>query len=113
MDMSVRPEEPRPREAIQHARAWVGREVTMMQARAATALSSPSGRSCSRPRHVAPMGYQLADGVAHRVKLEYGFWAALAVLLLLTASNLAELLRQSPPAPTSGCQCGHKGERPL
>src|ERR671930_2798191 len=32
---SVRPDDPRPREAIEHARAWVRGEVTMMQARAA------------------------------------------------------------------------------
>src|SRR5258708_37982249 len=32
---SVQPEDPRPREAIGHARAWVRGEVTMMQARAA------------------------------------------------------------------------------
>src|SRR2546430_10202749 len=32
---SVRPEDPRPREAIEQARAWVRGEVTMMRARAA------------------------------------------------------------------------------
>lgn len=32
---SAQPDDPRPREAIQHARAWVRGEVTMMQARAA------------------------------------------------------------------------------
>jgi thymidine phosphorylase len=32
---SVQPEDARPREAIEHARAWVRGEVTMMQARAA------------------------------------------------------------------------------
>src|SRR5437764_14948029 len=31
---SVQPEDRRPREAIEHARAWVRGEVTMMQARA-------------------------------------------------------------------------------
>jgi hypothetical protein len=31
---SVPPEDPRPREAIEHARAWVHGEVKMMQARA-------------------------------------------------------------------------------
>src|SRR5215510_8073556 len=32
---SVQPDDPRPRDAIEHARAWVRGEVTMMQARAA------------------------------------------------------------------------------
>ena len=32
---SVQPEDPRPRQAIEHARAWVRGEVQMMQARAA------------------------------------------------------------------------------
>src|ERR1700760_5145195 len=32
---SAQPDDPRPREAIGHARAWVRGEVTMMQARAA------------------------------------------------------------------------------
>jgi hypothetical protein len=32
---SVRPGDPRPRDAVEHARAWVRGEVTMMQARAA------------------------------------------------------------------------------
>ena len=32
---SARPEDPRPRQAIEHARAWVRGEVTMTQARAA------------------------------------------------------------------------------
>ena len=32
---SAQPDDPRPREAIEHARAWVRGEVTMMQARAA------------------------------------------------------------------------------
>ncbi|MFE4632142.1 putative immunity protein [Streptomyces sp. NPDC056773] len=32
---AVRPEDPRPREAIEHARAWVRGEVTMTQSRAA------------------------------------------------------------------------------
>src|SRR6186713_947616 len=32
---SARPEDPRPRQAIEHARAWVRGDVTMMRARAA------------------------------------------------------------------------------
>jgi hypothetical protein len=32
---SVQPDDPRPRQAIEHARAWVNGAVTMMQARAA------------------------------------------------------------------------------
>ncbi|NYH42892.1 hypothetical protein HNR22_002619 [Micromonospora jinlongensis] len=57
---SVRPDDPRPREAIEHARAWVRGEVTMTQARSAGASpptrheargnASHSCQAMSRPR---------------------------------------------------------------
>src|ERR1700750_241601 len=43
---SAQPDDPRPREAIEHARAWVRGEVTMMQARAA------GGHAMGAARHL-------------------------------------------------------------
>jgi hypothetical protein len=43
---SARPEDPRPRQAIEHARAWVRGEVKMMQARAA----APAGEGDAAAR---------------------------------------------------------------
>jgi len=42
---SVRPEDPRPREAIEHARAWVRGEVKMMRARAARHAAYAAGQA--------------------------------------------------------------------
>src|SRR4029434_43861 len=54
---SVRPEDPRPREAIEHARAWVRGEVTMMQARAAGGHAMGAAR---KPRGAARHGADAA-----------------------------------------------------
>ena len=43
---SAQPEDPRPREAIEHARAWVRGEVTMMQARAAGGHAMGAAGTC-------------------------------------------------------------------
>src|SRR3954462_14875594 len=62
---SARPEDPRPREAIDHARAWVRGEVTMMQARAAGGHAMGAARDLrGAPRHVAYAAGQAAV-VAH------------------------------------------------
>src|SRR3982751_2078089 len=51
---SVQPEDPRPREAIEHARAWVRGEVTMTQARAAGGHAMGAARDLrGAPRHAA------------------------------------------------------------
>src|ERR1700680_2467223 len=41
---SARPEDPRPRQAIEQARAWVRGEITMSQARAAGGHARGAGR---------------------------------------------------------------------
>src|SRR5258708_13080207 len=41
---SARPEDPRPRRAIEHARAWARGEVTMTQARSAGGHAMAAGR---------------------------------------------------------------------
>src|SRR3954452_7596051 len=62
---SVQPEDPRPREAIDHARAWVRGEVTMMQARAAGGHAMGAARDLrGAPRHAAFAAGQAAV-VAH------------------------------------------------
>src|SRR3954451_13910908 len=51
---SVQPEDPRPREAIEHARAWVRGEVTMMRARAAGGHAMGAARNLrAAARHAA------------------------------------------------------------
>jgi hypothetical protein len=62
---SVQPADPRPREAIEHARAWARGEVTMMVARAAGGHAMAAARSeRGAPRHAAFAAGQAAV-VAH------------------------------------------------
>ncbi|MGY1855089.1 putative immunity protein [Modestobacter sp. SYSU DS0290] len=62
---SARPEDPRPRRAIEHARAWVRGEVPMMQARAAGGHAMGAARDLrGAPRHAAYAAGQ-AGAVAH------------------------------------------------
>ena len=69
---SVRPEDPRPREAIAHARAWVRGEVTMMQARAAGGHAMGAARDLrGAARHAAYAAGQ-AGAVAHVAAHELG-----------------------------------------
>src|SRR4051812_35227942 len=58
---SARPEDPRPRQAIEHARAWVRGEVTMTQARTAAGRAMAAARDLSgAPRHAAYAAGQAA-----------------------------------------------------
>jgi hypothetical protein len=69
---SVRPEDPRPREAIEHARAWVRGEVKMMRARAAGGHAMGAARELrGAPRHAAFAAGQAAV-VAHVAAHELG-----------------------------------------
>ena len=69
---SVRPEDPRPRAAIEHARAWVRGEVTMMQARAAGGHAMGAARDLrGAARHAAYAAGQ-AGAVAHVAAHELG-----------------------------------------
>jgi hypothetical protein len=69
---SVQPEDPRPREAIEHARAWVRGEVTMMQARAAGGRAMGAARDQrGAARHAAYAAGQ-AGVVAHVAAHELG-----------------------------------------
>ena len=69
---SVRPADPRPRRAIEHARAWVRGEVTMMQARAAGGHAMGAARDLrGAARHAAYAAGQ-AGAVAHVAAHELG-----------------------------------------
>ena len=58
---SARPDDPRPREAIEHARAWVRGEVKMMQARKAAGDAQAAARDLrGAPRHAAYAAGQAA-----------------------------------------------------
>jgi hypothetical protein len=62
---SAQPEDPRPRDAIEHARAWVRGEVTMMEARAAGGHAMGAARPLrGAARHAAYAAGQAA-AVAH------------------------------------------------
>jgi hypothetical protein len=68
----ARPEDPRPREAIEHARAWVRGEVRMMQARGAGGRAMAAARDLrGAPRHAAYAAGQ-AGVVAHVAAHELG-----------------------------------------
>ena len=58
---SARPEDPRPRQAIEHARAWVHGEVTMTQARKAAGRAQGAARDLrGAARHAAYAAGQAA-----------------------------------------------------
>jgi thymidine phosphorylase len=69
---AAQPQDPRPREAIEHARAWVRGEVKMMQARAAGGRAMAAARNLrGAPRHAAYAAGQ-AGAVAHVAAHELG-----------------------------------------
>jgi hypothetical protein len=69
---SARPEDPRPRSAIEHARAWTRGEVQMMQARAAGGHAMGAARDLrGAPRYAAYAAGQAAV-VAHVAAHELG-----------------------------------------
>src|SRR4051794_3743272 len=61
---AAEPEDPRPRQAIEHARAWVRGEVTMMQARAAGGHAMGAARDL-RGRHGTPPTLPARPGPSH------------------------------------------------
>ena len=69
---SAAPQDPRPREAIEHARGWVRGEVTMTQARAAGGHAMGAARDLrGAARHAAYAAGQ-AGAVAHVAAHELG-----------------------------------------
>ncbi|HEU5425079.1 MAG TPA: Imm5 family immunity protein [Nitrolancea sp.] len=69
---AVRPEDPRPRQAIEQARAWVRGEITMTRARTAAGHANAAARDLSgAARHAADAAAQAA-AVAHVAAHELG-----------------------------------------
>ena len=86
---SVRPDDSRPRAAIEHARAWVRGDVTMMQARAAGGHAMGAARDLrGAARHAAYAAGQ-AGAVAHVAAHELGA-AAYAIKAARAAAPVAE-----------------------
>jgi hypothetical protein len=82
---TVRPADPRPRRAIEQARAWVRGEVTMMQARAAGGHAMGAARDLrGAARHAAYAAGQ-AGAVAHVAAHELGA-AAYAIRAAIAAA---------------------------
>src|SRR5437899_3703710 len=69
---SAQPEDPRPRQAIEHARAWVRGEVKMIQARTASGHANAAARDLrGAARHAAYAAGQ-AGAVGHVAAHELG-----------------------------------------
>lgn len=69
---SVRPEDPRPHQAIEHARAWARGEVRMMQARAAGGHAMGAARDLRGAARFAAYAAGQAGVVAHVAAHELG-----------------------------------------
>ena len=86
---SAQPDDPRPRLAVEHARAWSRGEVKMMQARAAGGHAMAAARALrGAPRHAAFAAGQAAV-VAHVAAHELGA-AAYAVKAVRAAAGQGE-----------------------
>jgi hypothetical protein len=86
---SARPDDPRPRQAIEHARAWVRGETTMSKARAAAGHANAAARDLSgAARHAAYAAAQAA-AVAHVSAHELGA-AAYAIKAVRAAAPKGE-----------------------
>jgi hypothetical protein len=86
---SARPEDPRPRRAIDQTRAWVRGEITMSEARTAAGKANAAARDLSgAPRHAAYAAAQAAN-VAHVAAHELGA-AAYAIKAARAAAPEAE-----------------------
>lgn len=69
---AARPEDPRPRQAIAAARAWVRGEITMSQARAAAGHANAAARHLRGPARHAAYAAAQAAAVAHVAAHELG-----------------------------------------
>jgi immunity protein 5 of polymorphic toxin system len=86
---SVRPEDPRPRQAIEHARAWVRGEVKMMEARAAGGHAMGAARDLSGAARNAAYAAGQAGVVAHVAEHDLGA-AAYAIKAAVAAASKEE-----------------------
>jgi hypothetical protein len=86
---SSRPDDPRPRRAIEHARAWVRGEVTMMQARAAGGHAMGAARDLRGAPRFAAYAAGQAGAVAHVAAHDLGA-AAYAIKAVRAAAPKGE-----------------------
>lgn len=94
-----RPDDPRPRRAIEHARAWVRGEVGMMQARAAGGHAMGAARDLrGAARHAAYAAGQ-AGAVAHVAAHDLG-----AAAYAIRAARAAAPADESDEAGRRECQ---------
>ena len=93
---SVRPDDDRPRVAIEHARAWVRGEVAMMQARAAGGHAMGAARELrGAARHAAYAAGQ-AGAVAHVAEHDLGAAAyAIKAAVAVAPAGRAEDARRA------------------
>jgi thymidine phosphorylase len=98
----AQPEDLRPRQAIEHARAWVRGEVKMTQARAAGGRAMAAARDLrGAPRHAAYAAGQ-AGAVAHVAAHELG-----AAAYAIKAARAAAPQGQGEAAGRLECQWQH------
>ena len=96
---SEQPDDPRPRQAIEHARAWVRGEVTMTQSRAAGGHAMGAARDLrGAARHAAYAAGQ-AGAVAHVAAHELG-----AAAYAIKAARAAVPAGESEAAGRLECQ---------
>jgi thymidine phosphorylase len=96
---SAQPEDPRPRQAIEHARAWVRGEISMMQARAAGGRAMGAARDLrGAARHAAYAAGQ-AGAVPHVAAHELG-----AAAYAIKAARAAAPQGESGAARRLECQ---------
>ena len=86
---SAHPDDPRPRQAIEHARAWVRGEVTMMQSRAAGGHAMGAARDKRGAARYAAYAAGQAGAVAHVAAHELGA-AAYAIKAARAAAPAGE-----------------------
>jgi hypothetical protein len=86
---SVRPDDPRPRQAIEQARAWARGEITMSRARAAGGHAMAAARDLSGPARHAAYAAGQAGVVAHVAAHELGA-AAYAIKAARAAAHQGE-----------------------
>jgi hypothetical protein len=96
---SVRPEDPRPRQAIEHARAWVRGEVAMMEARAAGGHAMGAARDLRGAARNAAYAAGQAAAVAHVAAHELG-----AAAYAIKAVRAAAPERESEAAGRLECR---------
>ena len=94
---SAQPGDPRPRQAIEHARAWVRGEVTMMQARAAGGHAMGAARDLRGAARYAAYAAGQAGAVAHVAAHELGA----AAYAIKAARQQFQMARAKPQGDSS------------